>query len=359
MMPRRKILQITSYPPPRAGWGVRVQFLKRHLEAHGHECIVLNTGPSRRVPSAEYETVLGAIDYVRKVWRFSRAGFVCHAHVNGKSPQGLVLTLVAEIVNLCWGHRCFLTFHAGEEQKYFPRSRAPFLAPVFRLMFAIPRAIICNNRGVKARIEGYGVAGGKIWPIQAFSRQYLEFNRVSLGAAAERFLQRFPYVLFSYMHIQTGYHPDVLIDAFATIAQKRPDVGLLVCGLMGHRDPPAWTDFQNRIVCYRLADRLCMVDDFDHDQFLTALTRSAMYVRTPPADGVSSSVLEALALRVPVVAAENGTRPAGVVTYDSMSGDALADAVLQVLDDRDRIAAAIPMPMIADTLTDEARLLTA
>jgi glycosyltransferase involved in cell wall biosynthesis len=358
MTAQRRILQITSYPPPRAGWGVRVQFLKQYLEAHGHQCVVLNTGPSRKIPSSEYETVASAGDYLRKVWRYSRAGFVCHVHVNGKSPQGLALALAAEVVNALCGRRCFLTFHAGEEQKYFPRSRAPLLVPVFRVMFGIPRAIICNSDAVKARIAEYGIRPGKISAIPAFSRQYLDFDRVPLGEDVERFFCRFRHVLFSYMHIQAGFHPDVLLDAFAAIAGGRPDVGLLICGLMGHKDGAVWDDFQKRLARHQLAPRVCMVDDFDHDEFLTALTRSSMYVRTPPADGVASSVLEALALRVPVVAAENGTRPAGVVTYQATSSTALAEGVLSVLRDRDAIAASIPPPAIADTLVDEARLLT-
>ena len=83
-----------------------------------------------------------------------------------------------------------------------------------------------------------------------------------------------------------------------------------------------------------------------------------MYVRTPPADGVASSVLEALALATPVVAAENGSRPDGVVTYPATDVAALAEAILHVLDNRDAVVSAIPAPVIADTLVEEANLLT-
>lgn len=358
-MPVRKILQITSYPPPRSGWGVRVRFLKQHLEASGHVCTVLNTGPSRRVPGEDYEMVLGARDYLAKVWRYSRAGFVCHVHVNGKSPKGFALTLAAEGINLLWGRRCFLTFHAGEQQRFFPRSRAPWLIPLFWVMFTIPRRIICNNAAVKARIVQYGIPAEKIVPIPAFSRQYLQFERVSLGPTLERFFARFASILFCYIHLQPSYHPDVLVEGFARVVRERPDVGLVVCGLMGHRDEALWDRVRERIAALRIEPRVCIVDDLDHDQFLTALTRSAIYVRTPPADGVASSVLEALALRVPVVASDNGARPAGVVTYAANDPEGLAAAVLHVLDARDEIAAAIPPPLIADTLADEARLLTA
>ena len=163
MRPAR-ILEITSYPPPRAGWGVRVEFLKQHLEASGHECVVLNIGKSRNIPSSEYETVLGAGDYVRKVWRFCRAGFTTHVHINGSTPKGLVLTIAAQILNLLFGRRCVLTFHAGVKQVYFPRSQAPMLCPVFWLMFTMARTIICNNGRSKRRSRSTGYRPGRSIP---------------------------------------------------------------------------------------------------------------------------------------------------------------------------------------------------
>src|SRR5690606_18373815 len=102
---RARILQITSYPPPRAGWGVRVQFLKRYLEKRGHECVVLNIGTSRAIPSEEYETVLGGVDYLRKVWRYSIRGYVAHVHANGTSPKGFLLGITAQLINLVSGQR--------------------------------------------------------------------------------------------------------------------------------------------------------------------------------------------------------------------------------------------------------------
>lgn len=72
---------------------------------------------------------------------------------------------------------------------------------------------------------------------------------------------------------------------------------------MGHREDTLWRELQARITSLKLGDRIMIVDDLDHDEFLTALSRSTAYVRTAPADGVSSSVLEALTLPVPVVTA--------------------------------------------------------
>ena len=128
---------------------------------------------------------------------------------------------------------------------------------------------------------------------------------------------------------------------------------------LGHSDAGVWPAVQDAIQRHQVQDRICFVDDLDHDAFLTALERSAMYLRTPITDGVASSVLEALALGVPVVACENGTRPSGVVTYPAEDPERLAGAVMHVLDERSGGTAALSTHEIPDTVSDEVRLLTA
>jgi glycosyltransferase involved in cell wall biosynthesis len=83
-----------------------------------------------------------------------------------------------------------------------------------------------------------------------------------------------------------------------------------------------------------------------------------MYLRTPITDGVASSVIESLALGVPVVACDNGTRPAGVVTYAAADAQGLAAAVEHVMDHRAEVVAALGEVAAPDTLADEVALLT-
>jgi glycosyltransferase involved in cell wall biosynthesis len=356
-VPRRKILQITSYPPPRSGWGVRVEFLKRRLEADGHTCVVLNTGRSRTIPSPEYETVLGGFDYVRKVWRFARQGYIVHAHVNGNSPKGFALTLLAEGISLLCGRGCYLTFHGGVEQVYFPRKNAPWLVPLYRLLFGAPRRIICNNEEVKGRICEYGIAATKVTPIPAFSTQYLESGPVPLLPEVEAFYQRHQRVLFSYINIRPLFFPEVLVDGFAAVAERHSDVGLLMCGVMGHQEKGLWSGVSAKIDRYCLQKRILIVADLPHDQFLTAVQRATVFVRTHLSDGVCSSVLEALALGVPVVAAQNGSRPPGVVAYPASDAAGLALALERVLDARGA-GISLPRPEVRDTLHEEIAVLT-
>lgn len=334
-----------------------MQYLKKRLEAEGHSCVVLNIGSSRKLPSTEYESVLGGWDYVGKLLKYARRGFTAHVHVNGASLKGLVLALTAEAIGVVTGKRAFLTFHAGVEQRYFPRQKAPWLWPALWLTFAMPARIICNSEAVRSRIAEYGIRRSKISAIPAFSRQYLEFEPTSLPQPLERFYARFSSVVFCYVNLRPLFYPVELVEGFKRLAGLRDDVGLVLCGLAGYPEPDLAKAVSDAIAQGGIGSRICQIDDLDHDEFLTAMSRAAIFLRTHVSDGVCSSVLEALALGVPVVASENGHRPPGVLTYDAQAPDRLAAVLDETLARRTHIRAALPRPEIPDTVSIEVQML--
>jgi glycosyltransferase involved in cell wall biosynthesis len=280
-------------------------------------------------------------------------------HVNGATLKGLVLSLVAQVISLLHGRRVVLTFHAGVEQQFFPRRKAPILVPVYWLTFKLSRTIVCNNEAVKALIVLYGVHRSKIFTIPAFSVQYMQERGSELPAEIESFFSRFPVVLLSYVRFRPTFFVPELIKGVATVAGRRADVGLLLCASTGHSEDDLPRRVADQIRTTGIEERVLMIDDLTHEQFLDALSRSAVYVRTPVSDGVASSVLEALSLGIPVVAAENGSRPAGVITYCATDADALGRLLIEVLARRSDVVAALPRPELRDTLAEEVRLLTA
>jgi glycosyltransferase involved in cell wall biosynthesis len=355
---RASILEVASYPPPRSGWSVRVEFLKKAIDSAGHRCVVLNVGPSRRIPSSEYDSVRSTTDLLLKLCRYSREGFVVHAHSNGDSVKGALLALVAGLVNVAFGTRPFLTFHAGVIQRYFPKHRAWWMVPCYWLLFTIPRHVICNSEAVKARISGYGISPEKIVPIPAFSRQYVDFQPAPLPPTVQAFFDRFPRVVFTYLRMRPLFYPLTMIDGMARLMTIRNDVGLLLCGGLSHMEEDLWKEVDARIRANGIADRICFIDDLERDAFLSVLQRSSVYLRTPVTDGVASSVLESIALGTPVVASDNGTRPVGAMTYPVEDAIGLAAAVEQALDRPEAVDAGSPGLDIADTLSQEVSLLT-
>jgi glycosyltransferase involved in cell wall biosynthesis len=72
------------------------------------------------------------------------------------------------------------------------------------------------------------------------------------------------------------------------------------------------------------------------------LTRSLACIRSPLSDGVSSSVLEALALGIPVLGSDNGTRPAGVELWRPEDPESLLKLMAEVMRNRQHLLARMP-----------------
>lgn len=347
-----KVLQISSYPPPRAGWGMRIYFLKQEMEKQGHICEVLNVGKGRFLTDRDFIPVFGALDYIKKVLKHRLKGYLIHMHLNGDSPKGFVLTSLALLISILTFRRPVITFHAGPVQKYFPQTRAPQLTLLYKFIFFTPRTIICNNEAVKQNIAGYGVNADKIVPIQAFSKQYLGFEKVPLPENVEAFFQQRDPVIASYVFFRPEFYIEEMIHAVAKLVKKYPKFGLIIMG-----SDRGSEEIQALIKELGIDQNVILAGDQDHDSFLTILTRSKLYLRTPFKDGIASSVLEALALDVPVVACENGSRPPSTVTYENQNVDDMVEKLTYVLENHEQVVNQIIHPEIKDTIIDEIRVL--
>ncbi len=352
-----KILEISSYPPPHAGWGVRVQFVKHKLEQLGHECQVLNIGKSRKQKSPDYVDVQSSWDYVRKVLRFSLRGYLVHMHMNGQSHKGAVLALLAEVINLLCGKRCVLTFHASADQKFFPRQKSGLMAPLLFLLFAIPKCIICNDALVKQKISEYGIQPEKIYPIPAFSKQYLEFQQIDLATSLLDFMARSEPLLVSYLLIRPSFDIATLLPAVKALTQAWPQLGLVIMGANTVGEDMDPEEVTRLVQDLGLERHLYWTGDLPHEQFLTVLSHASVFVRTHIYDGVCSSVLEALALSVPVVACENPHRPPEVLTFKTGQVADLVTKIRQAWQGEDCAPSLLSPPEIRDTVNEEAKLI--
>jgi glycosyltransferase involved in cell wall biosynthesis len=82
---------------------------------------------------------------------------------------------------------------------------------------------------------------------------------------------------------------------------------------------------------------LLLLGNLTHDGFLSLLSRCFVYLRTPACDGVAASVLESLALKIPVVASANGRRPTGVVTYNDTDAADMVEKLRFVREHYDKV----------------------
>jgi glycosyltransferase involved in cell wall biosynthesis len=336
---RVKVLQIGNYPPPMCGWAIQTKLVTEEIRKRGHICEVLKVNENRQVKDPAYVDVQNGADYLHKVVHYALRGFRINVHVNGQSKKGYLLALSALLIARFVFHPGLLTFHGGLSQQYFPRHDSRRLRWAFQFLFHVAGRIVCNSDVIKEAISAYGIPTAKITAIASFSVRYLDFEPKQLPAEVERFLTEHTPVFFCYVSFRPEYRLDMLRKAMAEFCAQFPKTGFVWLGFPEKEMPAvqeyvdSWTNAEKQ--------SLLLLGNLDHDRFLSLLSRCWAYIRTPACDGVSASVRESLALGTPVIASENGTRPAGVLTYQEMDAQDLCARMLYLTQNRHAIQASL------------------
>lgn len=299
---------------------MQTKLLVEEIRQRGHVCQVLNINESRKRKTSEYVDVQNGLDYIYKLIWFAWKGYQFQMHVNGQSKTGYVLALLAALVGRFSGRPIALSWQGGLQQKYFPRPQGHPLRAVYKLLFLLCGRIACNDAKIKKAIESYDIKPGRVSAIPAFSRQNLEFKRVPLDPEVEIFLKAHHPVFFCYLSFRPEYQLEMLRDAMKKFREHNRQAGYIWLGFPS-KELPAAQEFVSRWPASE-RESLLLMGNLSHDAFSTLLEKCFGYIRTPACDGVAASVLESLALSVPVVASENHNRPPQVTTYrDNDAGD--------------------------------------
>ncbi len=342
--PAKRILQIGNWPPPVCGWSMGLVGLRRELEQRGWECAVMNLNENRKVKSPEYIDVQSGWDYFVKVLRAVRQGYAVHVRVNGESKKGYVLALAAMALARFFGRTALLTYTGGHQQTYFPAPEKSFRQRMFALLLRLPQRIYCNSEAVKKSLMTACRIGSRIEPIPHFSRAYMEFAPAVLLAEVEAYLRNHDGVYFAYVCFRKEFALELLSEAVLRFQHDYPRVGFLFVGVPSRELEPMRVFLKE----HGLQSSVCLLGSIPHDVFLTLLSRSLAYIRPPMTDGVSSSVLEALNLKIPVLAADNGTRPPGTTLWKDGDLESLLASMKEAVEDRDQMVARIPTIPLED-----------
>ncbi len=340
----KRILEIGNWPPPVCSWSMSLVGLRKELEARGWDCPVMNLNENRRVVSREYIDVQSGWDFVWKVLRHVRRGFAVHVRVNGETKKGYLLALISLLMARLWGRPAFLTYGGGHQQTYFPAPKSSLRYFAFYFLFRVPQRIYCNSEAVKKILLTTNIPPERVEPIPHFSAYYVDFSPAALPAKVEDFYRSHDGVFFSYVCFRKEFALDFFAEAIRRFRETFPEIGFMLVG--------PWEREMDSTVAFlkdkKIEDAVSLLPSVPHDTFLTLLSRSLAYVRTPVTDGICSSVLESLKLKVPVLASENGTRPAGVALWKEGDLEGLLRLMTEAVSNHAAMVAAIPEIKLED-----------
>ncbi len=345
-----KLLQVGPYPPPLGGWSFHIQVFQRYLNEQGVDNLVLDIGENRRQAGRDCIPVKNGLELLWKLFRFIREGYCPYLHFNGNPIKGMLLVFLGQLVALLCGRRCLLSFHAGVVQKCF--------APGFNVqkilcfcIFSLGDGVICNSDDVKKKIcTFFSVSDEKVYSIPCFSRQYIQHEKILLEGE-KRFLERHNPVICSYLFFREEYDPVTLLGAMEPLLQRYPDLGLVLIGTSAGSG--RYVDDLSK----QVKEHIFLAGEKEHEGFLSLVEECDLMIRTPLSDGVSSSLMEALALGIPVLACDNETRPEEVQLYCFADRDDLVQKTMAIIEHLDEYKNALQHFEPRDAILEEYQFL--
>jgi glycogen(starch) synthase len=296
-----RVLQLGPYPPPWGGVQTNLVAIRRLLRERGIPCAVVNLTRFRKTPGDDVYYPRNAVELLGLLLRLEYD--VAHLHVGGNVTGrllalGLVLCAIPRA-------RAVLTLHSGG----FPRSEAGRRAGRFGpLGFVLRRfdRVIAVNQEILELFRRVGVPDAR-------ARLILPYPAVAaapdepLPDRMVDFRRRHRPCLVAVGLLEPQYDLPLQLEALGRVRGRFPDAGLLIVGA-GSLE----ADLRRLIDRLTYAEHVLLCGDVPHPLVLRLIAEADLFLRTTRYDGDSISVREALQLGTPVVATDNGMRPAGV-----------------------------------------------
>ena len=315
------VLLVGPCPPPHGGVSVHVAGVRRELVDAGVSCALLNARPGAPA-SDEYRRAGTALGLVRAVARHGRRGWLVHTHINGHNPKSWLLALAAGIGGMTAPARV-LTVHSGMAADHLGAGgTAPLLA---RLVCRLHDRVICVNDEIRRAIAAAGVPAERL-RVLAAAAPSRRAAPVELPVSLARWVGERTPLLSATLAFEPEYRFDLLAGAVAVLRHDHPAIGCVVMG-SGSGEAQA----RALIAGSGLESAVRLTGDVDHDTCLQLIAESNLFVRPNDRDGDALSVREALALGVPVVASDVGSRPPEAILFAAGDFQGMRGAIRRAL----------------------------
>jgi len=316
-----RVLLLGPYPPPHGGVETNLVAIRRFLLKQGIPCAVINITRHRKTEGDEIYYPKNAMQLVRLLLRLRYD--IIHLHVGGLLSRrilrlGLVCTFIPN-------KKTVFTFHSGG---YPSMPQARFIGPGSFAAFVLRRfdRLIAVNREIQDFFQRLGVASDRIRIIAPHAFFADENIDGPLPEPLASFFARHQPVFISAGQLEPEYDLPLQIEVLGPIRKHFPTAGLV---LLGHGSLEQ--ELRGRIQQKPFGEHILLGGDVPHEVTMRAIARSDVMLRTTLYDGDAISLREALYLGTPVIATDNGMRPAAARLIPTSDLAALQEAILQTL----------------------------
>jgi glycosyltransferase involved in cell wall biosynthesis len=293
--------------------------IREYLRRRGVSCPVINITRHRKREADDVyypDSALGVLKLLTQL-----KPDIVHLHFGGR--LSIRLLGLAFACTALPATKCVLTMHSGG----YPESeeaKSPGRRALAGLVLRRLDCVIVVNQALAAAFTHLGIRAERLRLIEPSSFD-LSVVATELPAEIGRFADTHAPLLTTVGLLEPEYDLPLQIEAVGHLRERLPGVGLVIIG-------SGSLESRLRDLLQRTAHRahVLLAGDVPHGATLLTIRNSAAFLRTTHYDGDSVAVREALHLGVPVVATDNGMRPAGVTLVAAGDCNALVEAVAAV-----------------------------
>jgi glycogen synthase len=329
-----RVLLLGPYPPPHGGVETNLVAIRRFLLKRGTPCAVINITRHRKQEADEIYYPKNALELISLLFRLRYD--VLHLHAGGLlSRRVLRLGLVCSLMP---GKKTVFTFHSGGFPS-LPEAKALTRRSLAGLVLRRFDRVIGVNQQIVEFFHKLGVSPGHTRLIAPHAFLAEEDLAGDLPEPLSAFFRNHRPVLISAGQLEPEYDLPLQIDVMGRVREKFPRAGLLLLGHGSLED-----GLRKRIEEKAFAEHILLGGDVAHAVTMRAIAQADVMLRTTLYDGDAISVREALYVGTPVVATDNGMRPAGVQLIAASNVDALFAAVERTLRSQVKSPEKMPLP---------------
>ncbi len=313
------VLQLGPYPPPHGGVQTNLVAIREHLRRHDIGAPVVNITRHRRTDHDDVHYPRSAFEVMRLLWRIPAD--IIHIHIGGQLTNRLLgLCLAATLIP---GRRVVLTFHSGGYPSWAGGSARRFSLRGFVLRRL--DMIIAVNAEIAALFARLSVNPARIRIVCPFAPVHVE-SGASLPEPFAAFRADHHPLLTTVGLLEPEYDLHLQIETLEEVRRSFPHAGLVIVG-SGSLE----ADLRASLARSPVGSHVLLCGDVPHALTLRIIAESDLFLRTTLYDGDSVSIREALQLGTPVIASDNGMRPAGVHLIPCRSSEALREEIARRL----------------------------
>lgn len=313
-----RVLQLGPYPPPHGGVQTNLVAIREFLRKRNIPCAVINLTRHRQATADDIYYPKTAFQTLLLVLRLRYD--IIHLHLGGRLT-GRLLAL-ALVCTLAPGSKSVLTFHSGGYPGS-PAGRAAHPRTLRGFIFRRFDRIIGVNSAIVDMFGKFGVSRVRL----ILPHVLAAAPTVDYPERLRQFLETHSPVLLSVGLLEPEYDLPLQIGALGRIRDRFPQAGLLLVGAGSLEE-----DLRGRIRSVPHGQHVLLWGDLPHSVTLRAIAECDVLLRTTLYDGDSIAVREALGFGTPVVAADNGMRPAGVRLIRASDPNDLCRGIMDCLE---------------------------